>query len=282
MSAVSIDTEHLLVVTFVIGITAEAITAALSAGRLKMDWFGITSLAAITALGGGTLRDLVLDNHPLTWVERPWYLVIVVTAALITAQLAFLMAHFEKVFLVADAVGLATFSVLGTQIALELGHGFVVAVVAATVTGVSGGVMRDILSDRVPLVFSQEIYAAVSVLTTIVYMLLDWAGLDKSWVIIISLVTAFGVRLIAIKSHKHFPQFHYQGKETPIDPRLQLPFSYLRRGASSMRRRAGQLRSEATKYSLLNWRRAPKSKQKPQAWPPEDESGKKNDGPSGA
>lgn len=251
-----IDTAQLLVVTFVIGITAEAVTAALSAGRLKMDWFGIIALAAITALGGGTIRDVLLDDYPLTWVEQPLYLVVVVVAALITAQLAFLMPHFRRVFLVADAIGLATFSVLGTQVALELGHGFVIAAVAATVTGVSGGVMRDIMSDRVPLVFSQEIYAAVSILTAGLYMLLLWAGVPEMWTILISLAVAFGVRLIAIKMHKHFPQFEYKGWDTPMDPRLRLSGQMVKRGLRRARKQAERWQPDKAGYTLLNRRKS--------------------------
>lgn len=229
------DVATLLVVTYLIGIVAEAVTAALSAGRLKMDWFGIIAMAAITALGGGTLRDILLDDYPLTWVEKPHYLVVVVVAALVTAQMAFLMPHFRRVFLVADAVGLATFSVLGTQVALELGHGFVIAAVAATVTGVSGGVMRDIMSDRVPLVFSQEIYAAVSIGTAALYLILLRVGVPEGWTIIISLAVAFGARLVAIKSHRNFPQFDYRGSDTPMDPRLRLSGQMVKRGLRASR-----------------------------------------------
>lgn len=245
------DVATLLIITYLIGITAEAVTAALSAGRSKMDWFGIIAMAAITALGGGTLRDILLDDYPLTWVEHPLYLVIVVVAALLTAQMAFLMPHFRRVFLVADAVGLATFSVLGTQIALGLGHGFVIAAVSATVTGVSGGVMRDIMSDRVPLVFSQEIYAAVSIGTAALYMGLLWVGVPEAWTIVISLAAAFGGRLIAIKSHKHFPQFHYQGSDTPMDPRLRLSGQMVKRGLRTAKKKAAQRRADTSKYRLL-------------------------------
>ncbi|NLP39874.1 MAG: trimeric intracellular cation channel family protein, partial [Corynebacterium pollutisoli] len=87
----AVDTAQLLVVTFVIGITAEAITAALAAGKQKMDLFGVVALAALTALGGGTIRDMVLDTYPLTWVEQPIYLIIVVVTALVTVSLSFLM-----------------------------------------------------------------------------------------------------------------------------------------------------------------------------------------------
>lgn len=240
------DTTQLLTITFIIGITAEAVTASLSAGRMKMDWFGIVALASITALGGGTIRDILLANYPLTWVGEPTFLVIVIIAALVTAQLAFLAENFTKVFLTADAVGLATFSVTGTKAALELGHGIVIAAVAATVTGVAGGIMRDILSDRVPLVFSSEIYAAVAVMTTALYMFLLWVGMPENGVIVISLVFAFALRMIAIKMRWQFPQFEYQGKDTPVDPRLRLSAQFLSRGVKGgvrgARRQADKLR----------------------------------------
>lgn len=228
----------LLTITFIVGITAEAITAALSAGRMRMDWFGVIALGSITALGGGTIRDILLNNHPLTWVGEPRYLIITIVAALVTAQLSFLAAHFRRVFLTADAVGLAAFSVIGTQIAFDLGHGVVIAAVAATVTGVFGGVLRDILSDRVPLVFSQEIYAAVSILTAVLYWGLDAAGVPVNWIIVITLAFAFSSRMIAIKSHKNFPQYNYQGRETPVDPRLRLSAQLIGKGVRKAKRKA--------------------------------------------
>lgn len=229
------DTTQLLIITFVIGITAEAITAALSAARMRMDWFGVISLGGLTALGGGTVRDVVLGNYPLTWVENPIYLVIVVVAALITAELAFLMAYFRRLFLVCDAIGLATFSVIGTQIALELGHGFVIAAVAATLTGVTGGVLRDILSDRVPLVFTQDVYAAVSIFTTAVYMFQLWIGVDENITIVVSLILAFTVRMIAIKRQSNFKQFSYD-ENAPADPRLKLSTEFIQKGFQRFRR----------------------------------------------
>ena len=222
------DTGQLLIITYVIGITAEAITAALSAARMRMDWFGVISLGALTALGGGAVRDIVLGNYPLTWVEHPVYLVIVVIAALLTAKLAFLVAHFRRVFLVSDAIVLATFSVIGTQTSHELGHGFVIAAVAATLTGVTGGVLRDILSDRVPLVFSQEVYAAVSIFTTVVYMFMLWIGIDENITIVVSLILAFVVRMIAIKRQSNFRQYSYD-EDAPMDPRLKLSTEFFQK-----------------------------------------------------
>ena len=139
-------------VLYVVGITAESMTAALSAGRQKLDLFGVTMIASMTALGGGTVRDMILDDPPFTWVEHPIYLVIVIVAAVVTVGMSFLMHYFRHLFLILDALGLAVFSVLGTQIAVHLGHGFIIASVSAVISGVFGGVLRDLLSDRIPSV----------------------------------------------------------------------------------------------------------------------------------
>lgn len=221
----AVDTAHLLTVLFVVGITAEAITAALAAGRQKMDLFGVVALAALTGLGGGTIRDMILDTYPLTWVEDPIYLIIVVVAALVTVSLSFLMHYFRKLFLLADAVGLATFSVIGTQIALEQGHGFVIASVAAVVNGVSGGVLRDLMSDRMPLVFSKELYASISIMATGIYMSLLAAGVSENWTIVITLAAAFGIRVIAMYFGLSLPVFDYRGADQPIDRVPRCPTS---------------------------------------------------------
>ena len=106
----------LLTATYVVGISAEAMTAALSAGRQRLDFFAVSLLAAITAFGGGTVRDVLLGHYPLVWVENPVYLIVVLAAAAITVSLSFFMHYFRSLFLALDAVGLAAFTVLGTQV----------------------------------------------------------------------------------------------------------------------------------------------------------------------
>lgn len=271
----AIDTGQLLVITFVIGITAEAITAALAAGKQKMDLFGVVALAALTGLGGGTIRDMILDTYPLTWVENPIYLVIVVVAALVTVSLSFLMHYFRKLFLLADAVGLATFSVIGTQIALDMGHGFVIAAVAAVVNGVSGGVLRDLMSDRVPLVFSKELYASVAMMATAIYMGLLAAGLSENWTIVITLVATFAIRVIAMYFGLSLPVFDYRGADQPIDPRASLAYQSMRRHLRLSRRR---VTFDTSRYTLLGRNHNKKDRGKKQRWTlPEDATGEDPD-----
>ena len=212
----------LLHVLWVIGITAEGMTGALAAGRQKMDLFGVSTIACVTAIGGGTIRDLILGHYPLVWVEDPQYLLLIIGAAILTVSISFLMEHFRVLFLVLDAVGLSAFAVIGIRIALEMGYGFIIAVVAAVLTGVFGGVLRDLLCDRVPLVFQKELYASIALFATVVYFALDWMGASETATIITSVTVAFVTRLLSIWRGWGLPVFDYQERDYQRDPNHRL------------------------------------------------------------
>src|SRR4051794_35873125 len=159
----------MLQVIFVIAIAAEAMTAALAAGRRKMDWFGVCVLAAVTALGGGTMRDTLLGHYPLSWVANPTLLLVACGAALVTIALARFMETLRWPFLILDALGLVVFSIIGCNVAMDMGLSPVIIIVSGMITGIAGGIMRDVLCNDIPLVFSGELYATVSIVTGVVY-----------------------------------------------------------------------------------------------------------------
>lgn len=203
----------LLTVLYIIGITAEAMTGALAAGRQKMDLFGVIMVANVTALGGGSVRDMLLGHYPLSWVAHPEYIVIVTVAALITVFTSSLMKHFRVLFLVLDSVGLAVFAVFGVRVAQEMGYGLVVTLIAALITGIMGGVLRDILCNRIPLVFHKELYASVVPAGVLMYLGLQELGVNEQIIIISTLLTIFLIRIVAIYFKWSLPVFDYQEKE---------------------------------------------------------------------
>ncbi|MCG7258756.1 MULTISPECIES: trimeric intracellular cation channel family protein [unclassified Corynebacterium] len=235
----------MLTVLYVLGLTAESMTAALAAGRQRMDMFGVMLIASVTAFGGGTVRDLLFGHYPLRWVDEPIFLAIVLGAALVTVLASFLMDYFRTVFLVLDAVGLSTFALLGAQVALELGYNPLIVIVSSVVTGVFGGVLRDVLCDRVPLVFSEELYASIAILVAVMYMGMLHFNLDETigsqLVIVICLIFAFGLRLLAIFYRISLPVFEYQEREYVRDPAGRLTMWALNKAGvqrREMRRRS--------------------------------------------
>jgi uncharacterized membrane protein YeiH len=199
-------------VLYIVAIIAEAMTAALVAGRKQMDWFGVCVVASITALGGGTVRDVLLGHHPLTWVRHPEYLVVTVAAALAVAFLAPYMRRLRKVFLTLDAVGLVVFTIIGCNVALLLELPLLIVVVAGMVTGCAGGVLRDLLCGQVPLLFQKELYASVSLLTGALYLALGRTPLLHDAVVAIAMVVGFVVRMLAIRYEWNMPRFVYRSE----------------------------------------------------------------------
>ena len=210
----------MLHVLYIVAIIAEAMTAALVAGRKQMDWFGVCVVASITALGGGTVRDVLLGHYPLTWIRHPEYLVVTVVAALAPPGsfghrchfIAPYMRRLRKVFLTLDAVGLVVFTIIGCNVALALELPLLIVVVAGMVTGCAGGVLRDLLCGQVPLLFQKELYASVSLLTGALYLALGRTLLLHDAVVAIAMVVGFVVRMLAIRYEWNMPRFVYRSE----------------------------------------------------------------------
>ncbi len=192
-----------------VAVAAGAMTAALAAGRRKMDWFGVCVLACVTALGGGTMRDTLLGHYPLTWVKDPYLLLVCCAAALVTIALARFMEHLRWPFLLLDGLGLVVFTIIGCDVALAMGHSPIIVIVAGMVTGIAGGILRDVLCNDVPLVFSSELYATVSMLTGGLYLLGLQSGLPSDVVVVAAALAGFLLRVAAIAWKIEMPKFVY-------------------------------------------------------------------------
>lgn len=199
----------LILIVFYIAICVEAVTAALSAGRRNMDWLGVCLLACATALGGGSTRDVLLGHHPLPWVENPHYLVVVCCAALATIALARYLDRLKMLFLLLDALGLVVLTIIGCNVAIEMGQPVLIVIVAGMITGCTGGVIRDVLCNEVPLLFRGELYATVSIFTGALYLGGLNLGLQQDLVVIVAVAAGFTLRALAILRKWHMPSFVY-------------------------------------------------------------------------
>ncbi|MAD27826.1 MAG: hypothetical protein CMK75_07355 [Pseudomonadales bacterium] len=199
----------MLTSVYIIAIPAEAMSGALAAGRRNMDFFGVAVIAFLTALGGGTVRDILLGNFPITWTQHPLYIYITITGGLATIVLARFMRHLHQLFLVLDAIGLVAFTVIGCNVALRLGYDTVVVVMAGIITGIFGGIIRDIMCNRMPQVLRHELYASVSLVVALLYLALRHQGVNES----VNLLAAFSVglllRMSAIRWKLSLPVFSY-------------------------------------------------------------------------
>lgn len=197
---------------YLIAITAEAMSGALAAGRRNMDIFGVVVIAFVTALGGGTIRDVVLGHFPIVWTQHPEYIYLVVGAGLATTLIARHMHHLKRSFLVLDAMGLVAFSLIGCNVALEMNYPTAVVIMSGMMTGICGGILRDVLCNQVPVVFRKELYAIVSLIVCLLFLGLGVLGVNAQLNTLISFAAGLSLRLLAIWRGWQLPTFSYQSR----------------------------------------------------------------------
>ena len=195
------------------GIVVFALSGALMAGRYKLDPFGVVVLAAVTAIGGGTIRDVILDT-PVFWLVNPIYLYVILATALLTIALIRRPKRIPKRFLLlSDALGLALFAVLGTAKSISLGVPVSIAIVMGTITGVAGGMIRDVLCNVIPMILRQEIYATAAILGGSLFALFSYLGWSENSSIVCAIVGALMLRLAGIYWQVSLPAFQIIDKE---------------------------------------------------------------------
>lgn len=183
-----------------------AITATLEARRRELDLFGVVVIAVISGIGGGTVRDLLLGRLPVYWVHDPSYVAVGMVAGALMFFTGRRLDLPKNFFLIPDALGLALFTVIGTSIALQLQAPWLIAALMGVITGVSGGVIRDILCNEVPLIFRTDIYATASLAGALLLIGLDHADIGRNPAILSAMICTVAIRLAAIRWHIHLPR----------------------------------------------------------------------------
>ncbi len=188
-----------------------AVSGVLAVSDRRVDWFGAIVVGVVTALGGGTIRGLILGVTPVFWIEDQTYLIAAAIGAAVAIPLVGLIAEgsdrrIEEGIRLADAAGLALFSIVGANITLDLGFDGGVAVVAAIITGAGGGVIRDVLTGRKPLIMGGEIYATAALAGAAIFVLLDQqTGVSEPVSAAIGMLVIFVLRILSIRRDWQLP-----------------------------------------------------------------------------
>ncbi|WP_298739018.1 trimeric intracellular cation channel family protein [uncultured Psychrobacter sp.] len=197
--------DILLYLLDMVGVIACAIAGTLLAQHKGFDIAGCILVSMVNAIGGGTLRDMALDRHPLFWMTDLNY-VIVITATSLTLQVFFHLYHkIDNALRFFDAIGLAAFSVIGFKVALHQDMSPLIAIMMGVWTAIIGGLLRDIICNEIPLLLQREIYITASIAGSVTYLLLDYLGLNPGLNEFIMLGVIFAVRMLAVKFDWHLP-----------------------------------------------------------------------------
>ncbi|MEO6353887.1 MAG: trimeric intracellular cation channel family protein [Oxalobacteraceae bacterium] len=186
----------------VFGIIAFASSGFIEARRKEMDLIGVFTVAFITAFGGGTLRDILLDRRPLFWVQHQEYTLLIFVLALVVLPLSHYLrsSTAERAIIFADALGLGLFSAVGASVAQEAQMPIFVCVMMGVITAIFGGVLRDVICNEIPMVFRRgQLYATCAFVGSWVYLILDLAGAYQAIALIASILVTSVMRLLAVR-----------------------------------------------------------------------------------
>lgn len=213
--AFSPKTSLMWVMEFV-GTFAFAISGLRLAAAKNFDWYGAFVVGLAVAIGGGTIRDVLLNTTPF-WMTNPIYLIITGVALIYTIVFSKHIVKMKSTFFIFDTVGLALYAVVGVEKTLSFGFPLWVATGMGLLTATAGGVLRDILINEIPLIFRKELYATLCILGGVVFGLCQWLGLDILWTEIISFLVIFLTRVFSVKYHIALPKIKSRAGDNAMD-----------------------------------------------------------------
>lgn len=192
----------------ILGTFSFAVSGAFFAMEKKLDPFGVLILSFVTAIGGGTLRDMMIGNLPVGWLRDGTLTLVIFSAAIGTMFFDQWLKKFNRTLFLFDALGLGLFTIIGIEKAIELHFSIGVCIAIGTITASFGGVIRDVLLNNVPLVFRKEIYALASIIGGLFYFVLRYSSLDNDAAKIICILLIFIIRLLAVRYKLALPVFY--------------------------------------------------------------------------
>lgn len=192
----------------VLGTIAFAISGALSAMNRRLDLFGIFIIAFVTAIGGGTLRDVLIGETPVTWMENIVYVYLIGSVTILAIIFRNKLNHLKKSLFLFDTIGLGVFTITGVETGIQNDLDPIISIALGAMTGTFGGVIRDILCNEIPVIFRKEIYATACIVGALAYIILYDLGVRTDVIYVATSLTVILIRLIVVKYHISLPSFY--------------------------------------------------------------------------
>ena len=191
-----------------LGTAAFAISGALFAIKKRMDSFGVLIIAFVTAVGGGTLRDILIGADTITWMKDLNYIYVIFISVVLAIVFRKKIGYLSKSLFLFDTIGLGIFTIIGTEIGLQNDFHPMICVALGMITATFGGVIRDTLSNEIPLIFQKEIYATACIIGATTYLILNEFQIDHNLIHVLTTLMVITVRLIAVKFKLKLPTFY--------------------------------------------------------------------------
>jgi uncharacterized membrane protein YeiH len=190
----------------ILGTFAFAVSGVFSAMEKKLDIFGILIIAFVTAIGGGTIRDVLVGNFPVNWLQNDVTILVIFVSAIATMLFGSYLKHLDTALFLFDALGLGLFTIVGLQVGIEKNFSAGICVALGTISACFGGVLRDVLLNKLPLIFHKEIYALACILGGVAYYFLHRTNMNDDVSRIICIVLIFVIRIIAVRFQLSLPR----------------------------------------------------------------------------
>lgn len=199
---------HFLYIIDILGTISFAVSGAFLAMEKKLDPFGVLVLSFVTAIGGGTLRDIMIGNLPVSWLRNETVTIVIFSSAVVTMIFGRYLRHLTTTLFLFDALGLGLFTLIGIEFGIEKHFSIGVCLALGTITACFGGVVRDVLLNNIPLLFRKEIYAVACIVGGGIYFLLKQTSMDAAMAKILCILIIFVIRILAVKYKLSLPQFY--------------------------------------------------------------------------
>jgi len=200
-------TDVLIILFDYLGTFAFAVSGGLAAAGKKLDLFGALFLGFVTAIGGGTTRDMMIGNTPVSWLQDPVYFYIIVVSVSLTFLFTKTILRLSKALFFFDTIGISVFTIIGIQIGVHTGIHLPLAVMMGILTAVMGGIIRDVLCNEIPLIFHKEIYATACLAGGVIFVLLLFLNVPEPFTALISAGVIFTIRSLSVRKGWELPRF---------------------------------------------------------------------------